>query len=315
MFKKKYRLISGVLCGALCIGLVAFAGCGNEAESNNTLTNTVGNGDSSTSPEPTSIPEPTAEPTATPTPEPTATPTPEPTATPSPEPTKVVNRHWENNADISWIDPEKPMVALSFDDGPVSPVNDNSSAIRIQNALADNGMHATFFYWGNSLNNNTKAELERAYELGFELGNHTKSHPDLSKLDKGKIEEEVAFIDGVLASITGQEQFLLRPPYLAVNQLAKDTINVPLISCGIDTQDWNNATTEEIIGKITKAVENGTLDGKIVLMHETYKTTAEAVEYLVPYLKEQGYQVVTISEMFKARGVDMNAGNVYTYCP
>lgn len=227
---------------------------------------------------------------------------------------KEVNRHWINNADISWIDPEKPMVALSFDDGPVNPVTDTSSAIRIQNALADNGMHATFFYWGNSLNDQTKKELERAYELGFELGNHTNSHPDLTKLSEEAIEAQVSKIDEVLGSITGGEQFLVRPPYLAFNQKVKDTINVPLISCGIDTQDWNNATTQQIIDKIVAAAEDKSLDGKIVLMHETYDTTAEAMEYLVPYLKEKGYQVVTISEMFKARGKEMEAGKVYTFC-
>ncbi len=230
------------------------------------------------------------------------------------EEVKVVDRNWNNEADISWIDPEKPMVALSFDDGPVNPVSDTSSAIRIQNALADNGMHATFFYWGNSLNDRTKKELERAYELGFELGNHTKSHPDLTKLTEEKIEAEAAYIDKVLTSITGAEKFLLRPPYLAVSQKVKDTINVPLISCGIDSLDWNNATTQEIIDKITAAAEDGSLDGKIVLMHETYVTTAEAVEYLVPYLKEQGYQIVNISELFKVRGKEMKAGVVYTGC-
>lgn len=230
------------------------------------------------------------------------------------EEVKVVDRNWNNEADISWIDPEKPMVALSFDDGPVNPVSDNSSAIRIQNALADNGMHATFFYWGNSLNDRTRKELERAYELGFELGNHTKSHPDLTKLSEEKIEAEVAYIDEVLTSITGAEKFLLRPPYLSVSQKVKDTINVPLISCGIDTKDWDNATAQQIIDIITTAAENGSLDGKIVLMHETYTTTAEAVEYLVPFLKEKGYQIVNISELFKVRGKEMKAGVVYTGC-
>lgn len=225
-----------------------------------------------------------------------------------------MTREYINLADVSWIDPEKPMVALSFDDGPVYPVNDDSPAIRIQNALSENGMHATFFYWGNSLNNTTMKELTRAYELGFELGNHTKSHPDLTTLTADKIEAQVSYIDEKLTEITGNTQFLVRPPYLSINDTVKETINVPLISCGLDTKDWNNATTDEIIATITKACENGSLNGKIVLMHETYTTTAEAVEYLVPYLKEQGYQIVTISEMFKARGKNMKVGNVYTQC-
>lgn len=229
------------------------------------------------------------------------------------EDTKV-NNEYINMADVSWIDPEKPMVALSFDDGPVFPVDDFSPAIRIQNALSENGMHATFFYWGNTLNSSTVTELTRAYELGFELGNHTKSHPNLTTLSAEEIKAEIAYIDEKLTEITGYTQFLVRPPYLAVSDLVKESIDVPLITCGIDTKDWDNATSEQMITTIKTACENGSLDGKIVLLHETYTATAEAVEYLVPYLKDQGYQVVTISEMFKARGKNPLAGKVYTQC-
>lgn len=227
---------------------------------------------------------------------------------------KVVSRDWNNQADISWIDPEKPMVAFSFDDGPVSAYAENSTAGRIQKVLADNGMHATFFYWGNSMNGLTKRELKDAYDRGFELGNHTATHPDLTKLTAEEIEEEVAKIDDVLKEITGQEQFLLRPPYLSINQLVKDTINVPLISCGMDSKDWDGATAQQMIDKFVAAAEDGSLDGQIVLMHETYFATAEAMEYLVPYLKEQGWQIVTISELYKVRGQEMKAGRVYTTC-
>ena len=172
-----------------------------------------------------------------------------------------MRENWNNEADITWIDPKKPMVAISFDDGPVDPVSETSPAIRIQNALRDSGMHATFFYWGNTFN------------------------------------------------------VLLRPPYLDVNDTLRDMIDVPLISCGLDSMDWAQATAKQMIDKIAKACENDSLDGKVVLMHETYDATAEAVEFLVPYLKAKGYQVVTISEMFKARGKDMQAGHVYGECP
>lgn len=221
---------------------------------------------------------------------------------------------WENPADISWIDPQKPMVALSFDDGPVSSVDESSTAFRIQNALSENGMHATFFYRGESLNEETTAEIQRAYELGFEIGNHTWSHSRLSQMTEEEMIEDVSKIDDVLRSVSGQEQFLLRPPYLDAGQKVKETIKVPLISCAIDAGDWNNASTQEIIDKITDACADGSLDGKIVLMHETYETTAEAVEYLVPYLKDQGYQIVTVSELFKAHDAEMKAGIVYREC-
>lgn len=227
----------------------------------------------------------------------------------------IVDKTWEYKVDISWIDTDKPMVALSFDDGPVYSTGENSTATRIQNALSENGMHATFFYWGSTLNGITQKEIERAYELGFELGNHTKSHKDLSKLATSEeIEKEVEYMDKKLAEIADQEHFLVRPPYLGVNQRVKDTLIAPIITCGLDTKDWNNASAQQIIDTIVEAAEKGTLDGQIVLMHETYTTTAEAVEYLVPYLKELGYQVVSISEMYCARGKTMAGGKVFTSC-
>lgn len=233
------------------------------------------------------------------------------------EKTVIVDKSWNfDNVDTSWIDPEKPMVALSFDDGPVSLVGENSTATRIQNALSENGMHATFFYWGNTWNDVTQKEIERAYELGFELGNHTRTHADLTKLYSAeKIDKEISYIDEKLSKIAvGQEHFLVRPPYLSIDQMVKDSIVAPLISCGMDTKDWNGATKDDIVNTIVSALENGTLDGQIVLMHETYEATAEAVEYLVPYLKEQGYQVVSISEMYCVRGQSMRGGKVYTKC-
>ena len=70
-----------------------------------------------------------------------------------------------------------------------------------------------------------------------------------------------------------------------------------------------------MIDKFTAAAANGSLNGKVILMHETYDSTAQAVEYLVPYLQGQGWQIVSVSEMFKAKGVDMKNGEVYNGLP
>lgn len=218
---------------------------------------------------------------------------------------------WKNEADISRIDPAKPMVALSFDDGPVSPVSDRSTGIRIQNALRDGGMHATFFYWGVTCDEGSVEEIRRAQALGFEIANHTKSHPHLPALSAEEMKAEVAYMDRILKEVSGRESFLLRPPYLDIDPVVLETLEVPLITCGIDTRDWAQATAEEMIDLIHKACEDGSLDGQIVLMHETHEATAEAVEALVPYLKERGYQIVTISQMYKARGREMYSGTVY----
>lgn len=316
MLRKKMGsvLLTGMMVASLLVGCAKDAGTGSTEDVNGASSTAASTTEEVTTAEATTEEVTTEEPTTeeVTTEEPT---TEEPTEESTEEETtvEVDDGVWNNQADISWIDPNAKLVAFTFDDGPVG-THETASSIRIQNALAENGMHATFFYWGNSMSPAKNEEIVRAYELGFEIGNHTWKHSDLSKLTEDEIREQIDKIDEVLKGITGQDKFLVRPPYLSVNQTVKDTVDVPLISCGLDTKDWNNATADEIIATIQKAAENGSLDGKIVLMHETYNTTAEAVEYLIPYLKEQGYQIVSVSELFKVRGKEMQAGVVYTQC-
>ncbi len=231
---------------------------------------------------------------------------PAPTATPipvDPDDTGI----WENNADISWIDPSKPMIAFTFDDGPIG-TSDTSTSIRIQNALAASGQHATFFYWGSRINASNEAEIKRAYDMGFEIGNHTYSHPNLTTLSADKIYENYMQCADKLTTITGLQHFLVRPPYLATNTTVKNTVREPMINCSIDSKDWDGATTEQIIN----AINNNKKDGSIVLMHENYTTTATAMETLIPQLVAEGWQIVSVSELFKAKGLELKDGQVYT---
>lgn len=217
---------------------------------------------------------------------------------------------WNNMADISGVDKSKPMVAFTFDDGPVGTAS-SATSIRIQDALSKNGVHATFFYWGNKINGSNEAEIKRAQSLGMEIGNHTYTHSDLSKMSADQIKNEISQTNSILNRLTGLNDFLVRPPYLAVNTTVSSAAGVPLINCGVDSQDWNGASSSSIINTITSGMSNGSLKNKIVLMHETYTATAEAIEYLAPYMKQQGWQIVSVSELFKANGKDMWAGQVY----
>ncbi len=239
-------------------------------------------------------------------------PTEPPTTQPSTQaPPAAVPGQWYNTADISWIDTSKPMVALTFDDGPVGTAS-SATSIRIQDALTKNGFHATFFYWGSRINGSNEAEIARAHQLGFEVGNHTMNHQYLTGLGGSGVQKEINDCKSILSRITGRDNFLVRPPYLAVDSTVQSNAGAPLINCALDSEDWNNASAQQMIDKIKAGVSNGSLDNSIVLMHETYASTAEAVEYLLPYLKQQGWQVVTVSELFKANGKEMKDGQVYT---
>lgn len=212
--------------------------------------------------------------------------------------------------DISWIDPTKPMVAISFDDG-ASPATGN----RIINALDKSGFHATFFYVGDWIKGTDgENEVKNAYAKGMEIANHTTSHPYLTQKSASEIRSEVDTTFNKLKSITGAEPSkLLRLPYLASNETVQSTLSdYGLITCSIDTQDWNGATKDQMVSKIKSAMNDGSLNGAIVLCHETYDSTASAIEELCPYLKSQGWQVVTISELAAVKGKTLGGGQIYT---
>lgn len=219
--------------------------------------------------------------------------------------------YYYNLADVSRIDPNKPMVAFAFDDGPIAGGGEYNSVQRIQDAVAKSGGHATFFYWGERIAGNEN-EIKRAQSLGFEIANHTWTHNDLSKMDGNSIRNEISRCAAKLKEITGLDDFLLRPPYLGVNATVQQNCGCALVNCGLDTGDWQSSTTQQqIIDKLTSAANNGSLNGKVLLMHENYNKTAGAVEYIIPYLQSKGYQIVSVGEMFKAKGIDMKYGTVY----
>ena len=207
-----------------------------------------------------------------------------------------------------YVDPSKPMVAISFDDG-TSPTN---SGYRIIDALAKSDFRATFFYVGNWIG--SEDQVRYADSKGMEIANHTTTHPDLAKQNAQQIRSEYDTTYNKLKRIIGKEPSkLLRLPYLSSSWQVQQTLNdVPLITCSIDTKDWDNASADQIVWTIQNAANNGSLNGAIVLCHETKTTTADAMERVLPWLKAQGYQVVTISDMFAAKGKTLNGGQIYT---
>lgn len=218
----------------------------------------------------------------------------------------------EAEAPSTNIDASKPMIAISFDDG-ASP----ATGTRIVDALAKQGFTATFFYVGNWIRDASgENEVKYAYSKGMEIANHSTSHPDLSTKSSSEIRSEYDQCEAKLKNIIGaQPSKLLRLPYLGCNSTVQQTLyDAPLITCAIDTQDWNGASKDQIVNTIKQAIQSGSGNGAIVLCHETYETTAAAMEELAPWIKAQGWQVVSISEMFAAKGKTLNGGQVYTKC-
>ena len=91
-----------------------------------------------------------------------------------------------------------------------------------------------------------------------------------------------------------------------VNDTVRETVKVPMYNWSIDTEDWKSRNVKSILTRC-KSIS----DGDIVLMHDLYPTTADAVEKLVPRLKRQGYQLVTIDELMYYKGINAEAGKLY----
>ena len=185
---------------------------------------------------------------------------------------------------------------------------------------SENFIRVHYDRWNAILYRNTEGgalqEIKRAQSLGFEIANHTWTHTDLRNMDGNGVKNEIGKCANKLKEITGgQDDFLVRPPYLGVNATVQQNCGCALVNCGIDSGDWNKASTQDIYNKFMQAANNGSLNGKVLLMHENYGTTAAAVEQLCKDLPAKGYQIVSVGQMFKAKGVDMQYGTVYNQLP
>lgn len=213
--------------------------------------------------------------------------------------------------EIGKVDPSKPMIAISFDDG-CSPANNK----KIVDALTEQGFHATFFYVSNwSQGAENQAEIKYAYSKGMEIANHTVSHPYLGQKSSAEIRQEADGCHNYLKSVIGAEPSkLLRLPYLDQGGAVKSTLtDYGLVTDAIDTQDYmDNVTKDQIVQTIKNSMANGSGNGAVVLCHETKDKTAQAIVELAPYIKAQGWQIVTISEMFAAKGKAIPYGQIIT---
>lgn len=199
------------------------------------------------------------------------------------------------------IDPEKPMVALTFDDGPYPPVTK-----RIIETLEKYDGRATFFVMGNRMDLYSET-AKTVFDAGNQLGNHTFSHKDLTKLDKKGIKYEVEYSNECINKVAEVGDAFLRPPYGAKSENVTQNVKVPMIAWSVDTLDWKSRDKNSVFEEVKKTVK----DGDIILMHDLYPSTADAVEMIVPWLVKEGYQIVTVKELFEAKGIELEAGKIY----
>lgn len=193
------------------------------------------------------------------------------------------------------------MVALTFDDGPHSKNTDD-----ILNILSKYNAYATFFMLGSNVEKYPDV-VKRVFDAGNEIGIHTWSHKELTKLSSDEIKKEVDNTASKIEKITGKRPTLVRPPYGSINENVKNTIDNPLILWNVDSLDWKSRDKEKIVPLVLNDVQ----DGDIILLHDIHSTTVPAVEEILKYLVGNDYQVITVSQMLNAKGYDLTKTRVF----
>lgn len=200
-------------------------------------------------------------------------------------------------------DPYKPMVALTFDDGPGDYTEE------ILDVFAKYNARASFCMVGNRIEEYSDV-VKRVAEEQHEIVCHSWSHANLTKLGKKKIIKQISQTNELIKDVTGFEPEFFRPPYGKVNDTVLEAVlelDTAVISWSVDTKDWENHSKKKILSIIKKE----TRDGSVILCHDLYKETSEAIKDAVPWLIDEGYELVTVSELICSKKGAIEAGKVY----
>ena len=194
----------------------------------------------------------------------------------------------ENNSRTdSANDSAVKQVALTFDDGP-----DPIVTMQILDILQKYDAKATFFMLGSRVEYYSEIAKQVA-EAGHELGNHTWTHPDLTKAGVDKIYKEIERTSAIIQEVTGIESTTFRPPYGAVNQIVRNQTDLPVVLWDVDTLDWKHRDADQLLLN----VQNSVKDGSIILMHDIHHSTADGLDAVLAYLQGEGFTFVTVSEL------------------
>lgn len=204
--------------------------------------------------------------------------------------------------EVKPVATNKPMIALTFDDGPHI-----TYTTEILNALKKYGGAATFFVVGSRASQYPQI-LQNIVAQGSEIGNHTWSHKNLANLSITGIQKEVNDTTDMILKSTNVKPKLIRPPYGSINTTVKNTVSSPLILWNVDTLDWKTKNKDMIVQEALKNAK----DGNIILMHDIYATSKDAALTIIEELSKKGFQLVTVSQMYQSKKVPFASGKAYT---
>ncbi len=192
------------------------------------------------------------------------------------------------------------MIAFTFDDGPTPYTED------VLKVLKSYGSTGTFFQCGYEVADHAEVE-KMIIESGSEIGSHTWDHVSLDKLSGPDIQATLQKTSDEIFKYSGERPALLRPPYGAVSQTVKDSAGIPLIMWNITDE----GLYDESYILTANAILRNPQDGDIALMHDSHAYCIDTVKYAIPILIQNGFRVVSVSELAEAKGVDLKNGYQY----
>lgn len=181
---------------------------------------------------------------------------------------------------------QEKCVALTFDDGPSFYTDE------LLDILKENNVPASFFVLGRSAKIQPET-IRRIVEEGHLLGNHTWDHKNLTKLSPEAVQKQISDTDDLIKKLANYDISFLRPPYGSYDDKLLKSINKTVVLWNIDPEDWKDRDTELIIERMSQAEA-----GSIILAHDIYQTTIEAIPELIKNLKQKGLQFVTVDKLF-----------------
>jgi peptidoglycan/xylan/chitin deacetylase (PgdA/CDA1 family) len=205
------------------------------------------------------------------------------------------------------VDGTKPMISITYDDGPSQYSADFAALFDEYNSAA------TFFEVCERIEEMPSLEKQEQAiaDSNSELASHTYSHKNLTKLSKKEMKKQLDKNDEVLKSYgETADPILFRAPEGAVNSTVRENCGKPILLWSLDTLDWKNRDANKVYKKAIKAT-----DGEIILMHSLYESSLEASKKLVPELIDKGYQLVSLTDLAQFRGGLENGEKYFSFRP
>lgn len=214
--------------------------------------------------------------------------------------TVSLDKEYQNESGYDY-QKDKKTVAFTFDDSP----NEGKTDVLVD-ILKENYAHATFFMVGEKMETNNFL-VELVYKSGNEIGSHTYRHQNLKRLTPEEIKTDYEKVNNIYNEITHDTIKLFRPPYGSIKDESLGLLNVSYILWNIDTLDWKIRNKDYIINNVLDNIQ----DGDIILFHDSYESTIQAVKELLPLLYLKGYQVVSVSELAQLKNQPLEVGVKY----